>query len=291
MHGGERFELRRSRRVRIKMKLGKLLTFAGLPIAVGLLILVEKKSPLRKDVEEKSVRRKTNLLIAGTASAAMILVEKPVINKLTRFAEEKRIGLLKLLRLPRALETTLAVLLLDYTLYLWHVSTHRVPFLWRFHLVHHVDLDLDSSTAYRFHFGEILISVIWRAMQILLIGASPEAVKLWQTIMLPAVLFHHSNIKLPDDFDEKLSRIIITPKLHGIHHSAVQAETDSNWSTIFSIWDRLHGTWKTDVEQDEITIGVPAFQNPQDIELEKLIKLPFIKQRPSWQLSDGQEND
>jgi sterol desaturase/sphingolipid hydroxylase (fatty acid hydroxylase superfamily) len=273
------------------MKIGKLLKIIALPAAVGLILWLEKRRPLRREVESKAVRRKRNLLMVGMASAAMALVEQPVINKLTAFVERKRFGLLKIFKLPRHLEILLAFLLLDYTLYLWHVSTHKVPFLWRFHLVHHVDLDLDSSTAYRFHFGEILISVIWRAMQILLIGASPEAVKLWQKIMLTAVLFHHSNLRLPDDFDEKLSRIIITPKLHGIHHSAVQAETDSNWSTILSVWDRLHGTWKTDVKQDEITIGVPAFQNPQDVELVKLIKLPFVEQRPSWQLSDGQKND
>jgi sterol desaturase/sphingolipid hydroxylase (fatty acid hydroxylase superfamily) len=109
--------------------------------------------------------------------------------------------------------------------------------------------------------------------------------------MLPAVLFHHSNIKLPADLDERLSRIFVTPKLHGIHHSAVQAETDSNWSTIFSIWDRLHKTLKTEAVQDEITIGVPSFQNPQDVEIHKLIKLPFAKQRPSWQLSANRENE
>lgn len=270
------------------MKFGKLLKIIALPVAVGLVVLLEKRRPLRKQVESKTVRLGRNLLMVGTASAAMMLVEQPVINKLTKFVEKNKVGLLKLFKLPRPLEIALTVFLLDYTLYLWHVSTHKAAFLWRFHLVHHVDLDLDSSTAYRFHFGEILISVIWRAMQILLIGASPEAVKIWQTIMLPAVLFHHSNIKLPADLDEGLSRIFITPKLHGIHHSAVQTETDSNWSTILSVWDRFHGTLKTDVRQDEITIGVPAFQNPQDVELAHLIKLPFEKQKASWEFPKGQ---
>ena len=270
------------------MKIGKLLKIIALPVAVGLVVLLEKKRPLRKQVESRSVRTGRNLLMVGTASAAMVLVEQPVINHLTKFVKEREFGLLKIFKLPRTLETILAIILLDYTLYLWHVSTHKVPLLWRFHLVHHVDLDLDSSTAYRFHFGEILISVAWRAMQILLIGASPEAVKIWQTIMLPAVLFHHSNIKLPADLDERLSRIIVTPKLHGIHHSAVQTETDSNWSTILSIWDRLHGTIKTDIPQEKIIIGVPAFQTPQDVELAQLIRLPFEKQKPSWELTNGQ---
>lgn len=161
------------------MKFGKLLKIVAFPVAIGLVVLVEKNRPLRKTVESKTIRSARNLLMVGTASAAMMLVEKPVIDKLTKFVEKNNFGLLKIFKLPRSLENALAILLLDYSLYLWHVSTHKVPFLWRFHLVHHVDLDLDSSTAYRFHFGEILISVIWRAMQILLIGASPQAVKLW----------------------------------------------------------------------------------------------------------------
>lgn len=225
-------------------------------------------------------------MLAGTASGAMLLVEQPIINRLTKFVEERNFGVLKFFKLPQKLEVFLAVLLLDYTLYLWHVSTHKVPFLWRFHLVHHIDLDLDSSTAFRFHFGEILISVVWRAMQILFIGASPDAVKIWQFILFPAVLFHHSNIKLPMELEEKLSRLFITPRLHGIHHSAVQAETDSNWSSILSLWDNLHGTLKTDVSQDAITIGVPAFQNPSDVNLKSLLTMPFEKQKPSWEITE-----
>jgi sterol desaturase/sphingolipid hydroxylase (fatty acid hydroxylase superfamily) len=152
------------------------------------------------------------------------------------------------------------------------------------------DLDLDSTTAFRFHFGEIVISVAWRVIQILLIGASPEAVKIWQSLLFPAVLFHHSNIKLPAEFEEKFALLIITPRLHGIHHSAVQNETDSNWWSIFSIWDRFHQTLKTDVPQDAITIGVPAFQNPTDIELTKILELPFQTQKPDWNLSNGADN-
>lgn len=276
------------------MKIGSLIKFLAIPAAVGaigLLNWLEKRRPLRKTVESKEIRTVRNLLMAGSASAAMIIFEKPAIDFFTKFVEDRRIGFLKIFKLPRSIETILAIILLDYTLYLWHISTHKVPFLWRFHLVHHVDLDLDSSTAYRFHFGEIIISVLWRIMQILLIGASPQAIKSWQTLLFPAVLFHHSNLKLPDDWDEKLSQIIITPRLHGIHHSVVQAETDSNWSTIFSVWDRLHRTLKTDVNESEIKIGVPAFQNSQELKFIYLLELPFLEQKPSWQISDDKENN
>jgi sterol desaturase/sphingolipid hydroxylase (fatty acid hydroxylase superfamily) len=272
------------------MKLKSLIKLIAVPAAIGaigLLTLLEKRRPLRKTVEPKEKRLVRNLLMAVSASAAMILFEKPAIDFFTKFVENHKIGLLKIVKLPPAIETFLAVILLDYTLYLWHVSTHKVPFLWRFHLVHHVDLDLDSSTAYRFHFGEITISVLWRIMQILLIGASPQAVKTWQILLFPAVLFHHSNLNLPDGLDERLSQFIITPKLHGIHHSAIQEETDSNWSSILSVWDRLHGTLRTDVNQSEITIGVPAFQNPNELNLINLLELPFQEQKESWKLTAG----
>lgn len=272
------------------MKLGKLLKIVVLPTAVGLVVWLEKRRPLRCSVESKTVRTTRNLLMMGTASAAFALVEQPLINRLTRFVEKKNFGLLKIFKLPTKIEMVLAIILLDYTLYLWHFLAHKSPFLWRFHLVHHIDLDLDSTTAYRFHFGEILLSVFWRTMQILLIGASPSAVKLWQALMFPAVVFHHSNFKLPPGLDENLSLIFVTPKLHGIHHSAVQTETNSNWSTIFSIWDRLHRTLKTGIDQDKIVIGVPAYQNSSDVCLKELLILPFTEQKSDWQISAGNEN-
>ena len=282
-----------------------------------MLTWLEKRRPLRKTVESKEIRTVRNLLMAGSASAAMILFEKPAIDFFTKFVEDRRIGFLKIFKLPHSIETILAIILLDYTLYLWHVSTHKVPFLWRFFFVFPLGFFFVSLTpprfffcekniflffggfvfvwnfspAFRFHFGKIIFSVLGRIMQFLRMGASPQAVKIWQTLLFPAVLFHHSNLKLPDDWDEKLSQIIITPRLHGIHHSVVQAETDSNWSTILSVWDRLHRTLKTDVNQTEIKIGVPAFQNSQELKFIYLLELPFLEQKPSWQISDDKENN
>ncbi len=203
------------------------------------------------------------------------MVEKPVTDKLTKFVESKNIGILKIFRLPKFVETALAVLLLDYTLYLWHVLTHKIPFLWRFHKVHHADLDLTASTALRFHFGEMTISVAFRAGQILLIGVSPQALNVWQSLLLLSVLFHHSNVRLPKEFEEKLEKFIVTPRLHGIHHSVKQDEMDSNWSSGLSIWDKVHGTFRNDVEENEIVIGVAEFEEIDDVSLSKMLKAPF----------------
>jgi sterol desaturase/sphingolipid hydroxylase (fatty acid hydroxylase superfamily) len=178
----------------------------------------------------------------------------------------------------------LAVVLLDYTLYIWHVLTHRLALLWRFHLVHHVDLDMDASTALRFHFGELALSIPWRAAQIMLIGVSPLSLSVWQTLLLLSIQFHHSNVRLPIRTERRLNRFIVTPRMHGIHHSIVPEEADSNWSSGLTIWDRLHGTLRLNVPQDEIVIGVPAYRDPEEAQLETVLVMPFEEQHPSWQL-------
>jgi sterol desaturase/sphingolipid hydroxylase (fatty acid hydroxylase superfamily) len=189
--------------------------------------------------------------------------------------ERRRWGLVKWLRLPLWLEVCAAVVLMDYTLYLWHVLTHRVPLLWRFHAVHHIDLDMDASTAIRFHFGELMLSTPWRVAQVVAIGTSPLALSIWQTALLASILFHHSNLQLPLDVERRLSRVIVTPRMHGIHHSALRRETESNWSSGLSAWDWLHRTLRLNVPQLEITIGVPGFRSTDAVGLAKMLALPF----------------
>lgn len=239
------------------------------------LYFLESRRPLRKQNEPKLPRTARNLAIAGTAGAAINFLENPMANRLTRFIEKENFGLVKALRLPRFLETALAVVLLDYTLYLWHVLTHKLPFLWRFHQIHHADLDLTVSTALRFHFGEMAISVLFRAGQILLIGVSPNALKIWQTLLLMSVFFHHSNVRLPKSFERKLEKLIATPRLHGIHHSIVEDEMNSNWSSGLTWWDYLHGTFRNNVNQDEITIGLVTFSKKSEVTLGKMLSEPF----------------
>jgi sterol desaturase/sphingolipid hydroxylase (fatty acid hydroxylase superfamily) len=135
--------------------------------------------------------------MAVVSAAALQIAERPVTRPLAALVERRRWGLLKRASLPAWVEVVLAVTLMDYTLYLWHVLTHRVSWLWRFHLVHHVDLDMDTSTALRFHFGELVISTAWRAGQITLLGVSPLSLSTWQTALFLSVMFHHSNVRLP----------------------------------------------------------------------------------------------
>jgi sterol desaturase/sphingolipid hydroxylase (fatty acid hydroxylase superfamily) len=243
------------------------------------LYIFEKKRPLRKQIQPRITDTARDLAIASTAALAINFLEKPVTDRLTGFVEEKRFGLLKIFRLPKYLEIALAIILLDYTLYLWHVLTHKSPFLWRFHQVHHADLDLTVSTAIRFHFGEMTISVLWRAGQVLFIGVSPKALEIWQNLLLFSVMFHHSNIRLPKDFEKKLEKFIVTPRMHGIHHSIVENEMNSNWSSGLTVWDFLHKTFRDDIPQDEITIGVKGFVKIEDVTLGKMLTKPFWKDK------------
>jgi sterol desaturase/sphingolipid hydroxylase (fatty acid hydroxylase superfamily) len=274
----------------MRVKERKVPTWLSAPLVVGafgLLVWLERRRPLRRAVEPKVRREARNLAVAALSAAALRVTEKPLADALSTVVERRRWGLLKLLRLPAWLEVALAVVLLDYTLYLWHVLTHRVPFLWRFHVVHHVDLDLDASTALRFHFAELLLSVPWRAGQILLLGVSPLAFSAWQTFLFLSILFHHSNVELPVELERRLNHFVVTPRMHGIHHSVVKEETDSNWSSGLTVWDRLHGTLRLNVPQDAITVGVPAYRDPDEVGLVEMLKLPFGAERPTWQLPGG----
>ena len=227
--------------------------------------------------------------MAALSGVALQATERPLIAALISVVEDRRWGLLKQCSMPRWLEAPLAVALMDYTLYLWHVLMHRSPWLWRLHLPHHADLDLDASTALRFHFSELVVSTAWRAGQVALIGISSPAYFAWQKLLMLSILFHHSNVELPIELERWLSRVIVTPRLHGIHHSIVREETDSNWSSGLTLWDWVHGTLKLNVPQQAISIGVPAYRQSEQLSLPKIIAMPFASQPPSWQLpANGQ---
>lgn len=250
---------------------------------------LERRRPLRRTVESRGRHLVRNLAVAALTAVAVQVAELPAILPLAALVERRGWGLLGVVAWPVWVEVAVALLAFDYTLYLWHVLTHRVPFLWRFHVVHHVDLDLDASTALRFHFGEILVSIGWRAVQVVVIGASPLAFTTWQTALLLSTMFHHANVALPVGVERVLVRVLVTPRMHGIHHSTVRSETDSNWSSGLTLWDRLHGTLGLNVPQEAITIGVPAYRDPTEVTLPHIVAMPFVRQRPSWEPPGGDE--
>ncbi len=235
----------------------------------------EHKRSLRRAVDSKLKRDVRNLAVAGLAAAAMQFLEVPVAIAISMRAQKRRSGLLWMTPAPESVKSIAAILLLDYTLYIWHRLTHRVPLLWRFHQVHHVDREMDATTALRFHFGEVTISVAFRAAQVWPIGPTPAAYAGWQMFLFLCILFHHANIRLPLGWERRLAMVVVTPRMHGIHHSVAPEEVNSNWSSGLTVWDWLHGTLRTSVPQDSIVIGVPGWRDDCDQELGSVLSLPF----------------
>jgi sterol desaturase/sphingolipid hydroxylase (fatty acid hydroxylase superfamily) len=249
--------------------------------------VLEEMRPLRGRIERKSRHVLRNLAMAAMSSLATGLMQQRLVAPAAETIVRRRQGLLPRLRLPQSLRVAAGVLLLDYSLWIWHWLNHRCLPLWRFHRVHHVDRDLDSWTALRFHFGEMAMAGVVRFLQIRLIGPDPGSLAIWQTLLLPSIFFHHSKIELPEKVERALSWVIVTPRMHAIHHSMVLDETNSNWSSLLSIWDRLHGTFRLDVPQESIAIGVPAYRRPEDVTLPKLIVMPLRSTRGDFATGSG----
>jgi sterol desaturase/sphingolipid hydroxylase (fatty acid hydroxylase superfamily) len=259
------------------------ITAAVIVIAGGSMLLGERLAPLRRTVESKFRRVVRNLSAGGVSLALMSLAQAPVLQPVGSWIVRERIGLLQLVQWPHWVETLIAIVLLDYTLWWWHWANHRVAFFWRFHLVHHIDRDLDTTTALRFHFGELALSIPVRAAQMILIGVDTHILWLWQTILFASILFHHANVRLPVGVERLLVRLIVTPRMHGIHHSDRLDETNGNWSSLLSAWDFLHRTMRFDVPDERIVIGVPAYRDPHAVTLGKILLLPFQRQRDDWE--------
>ncbi len=166
----------------------------------------------------------------------------------------------------------LDLVLLDFWIYWWHRANHEVPFLWRFHQVHHFDELLDSTTAVRFHFGEVVISALVRALVIILFDLPLASVLLFEALVLVGAIFHHSDARLPPRLEAALAKVVITPSIHWVHHHAIRADTDSNYGTIFSFWDPLFRSKSRTRRWLAMPIGV---EGRRDRPLLRLILTPF----------------
>jgi len=166
--------------------------------------------------------------------------------------------------------------MLDFLVYWWHRANHEWPLLWRFHEVHHLDRFLDSTTAIRFHFGEVLLSAAARAVVVLLLGFPFASIVAFESLLLCATIFHHSNLRLPAGFERALSLVVITPGIHWVHHHAARADTDSNYGTLFSFWDRIFRTRSPNRRTPAMPIGV---EGQGERALPALLVRPFRRAR------------
>ena len=204
------------------------------------------------------------------------------------WATAHNLGLLNMLPLPDWLQFTLGFLFLDWTFYHWHKLNHKYRLLWRFHNIHHIDPDMDVSTSFRFHWLEVLYSTLFRVIQVAVFGISIFTYVIYEIFFQLATMFHHANVRLPFRLEKALNYVLVTPRMHGVHHSTVANENYSNFSVVFRWWDYLHKTLRLNIPQQQITIGVPAYLQPEDNRLENLLLMPFRKQRYYWRTPEGE---
>ena len=263
---------------------------------IGILVLLvillalldaERGSPLRRRVDQWRRRLAINFGLGAPSLLVFRLLLIPVVVAAALWAEEHHLGLVRALPLPRVAAAIVALALLDYSTYFWHRLMHGVPFLWRFHHVHHTDLDVDVSTSLRFHFGETVLAVAARSLQVVIAGASPTVALAFELILGASTIFHHSNLKLPRVADRFFNAFMMTPRAHGIHHSTVKRERNSNFSRVCNVWDRLHRTLLLNVRQDDIVIGVPEYREPRELTLASLLTMPLRAQRPTVPWADS----
>jgi sterol desaturase/sphingolipid hydroxylase (fatty acid hydroxylase superfamily) len=267
----------------------RLLTFLPVIITavfVGLFV-AERCLPLRKSQAALFARLLINLAFSAAAFSIALVAVRPASLSTLDWTSTKPFGLLHLVALPEWLKFGVGFLLLDLSFYYWHVLNHRLPVLWRFHNVHHIDPDFDVSTGFRFHFGEVLFSTLFRIGQVSLIGMSFPAFAAYELVFQANTLFHHSNLRLPIRMERLLNKLLVTPRMHGIHHSQIQGETNSNFGVVFSWWDKLHRTIGLNIPQSQIEIGIAGYSQTSDNRFWQALCLPFRKQRDYWRAPNG----
>jgi sterol desaturase/sphingolipid hydroxylase (fatty acid hydroxylase superfamily) len=245
--------------------------------AFGLISLwaLESWLPFVKGRRRRLLHATRNLTMGLLNAVLIALLIAPLVVFVSAWAESSGIGLLRLVGLPVLGSSILALLLLDGWMYLWHRANHRFPPLWRFHRVHHSDPALDVTSAVRFHAGEILISSVLRLALIPLLGVSLWQLLLYDALLLPVIQFHHSNVRFAERWDRWLRFLITSPTMHRIHHSRIRAETESNYSSIFSCWDRLGRSFRVRHDVENVRYGLEGFDEEKWQRVAGLLQTPF----------------
>ncbi len=252
----------------------------GVAIGVFLLMLgLESMLPRRRLSLNRNQRWRVNLSLA----ALNMILTRLVISGLNYFAALSNCfadwGILPQLHLGNWQSILISLLVLDAAIYLQHRLSHHYPCLWRLHQIHHTDIELDLTSAVRFHPLEILVSLLYKMVWIKLIGAPPAAVLLFEILLNASATFNHSNFYLPLTLDKLLRKIIVTPDMHRIHHSTNALEMNRNYGFCLTLWDRLFGTYLENPQHTQLTMtcGLSTFQDPEKLTCEQLLSLPFQK--------------
>lgn len=198
----------------------------------------------------------TAILNSLLTKFALVLLTLGAIN----WAESRSFGLLHVLSLPPIAETIIVYVLFDIWMYFWHMANHRFSFFWLFHRAHHSDTEMDTTTALRFHPGELVLSTLFRLPVVILLGMSFAQLVFFEVMLNLSTLFHHSNLAVPEKLDRALRTVVVSPNMHRVHHSIELNETNSNFTSLLSVWDRIFGTFRTRKDPHTITLGLPEFR-------------------------------
>jgi sterol desaturase/sphingolipid hydroxylase (fatty acid hydroxylase superfamily) len=255
---------------------------ATLVTACGLILLLTLETwlPAAGNRHHRLRHTARNLTLGALNAVALASLAAPFIVGIAGWAEKGRFGLLHLLSLPPAIATVTAFLLFDGWLYMLHRANHKFAFLWRFHRAHHSDPEMDATTAVRFHTGEVLISSALRLAVIPLLGMTLWQLLVYESLMMPVIMFHHSNVKFPEKADRWLRVLIASPAIHRVHHSRARVETDSNYSIIFSFWDRIWGTLRLREDGRPVHFGLDEYDGEEWQRVSGLLTTPFLRVTP-----------
>jgi sterol desaturase/sphingolipid hydroxylase (fatty acid hydroxylase superfamily) len=264
------------------------LRFAVFAAVLLTMAALERLLPRRALTSAKTTRWITNFGIVGLATllvramAAVPRLIAPTLQPLTAvaaavWAETAGVGLLPLLNLPHWFAVVIAIIALDFAVWLQHVVSHKIPAIWAFHQVHHADRDFDVTTAIRFHPVEIALSMLYKMIWVAALGVSPLAVVLFEMILNAGAMFNHANVALPGWLDRALRLVIVTPDMHRVHHSILRNEHDSNYGFSLSVWDRIAGTYTDQPAggHQAMIIGLAAHQSDAPTRLGWSLALPF----------------
>ena len=246
-------------------------------IALGLCLWMESFFPLFMDRTGKMrlIHVVRNITVGLVNGVVLTFGFMWLVSSSIRWGELHQIGLLYRFNLEPGMDWIVGFIAFDLWMYFWHRANHQLSFLWRFHRVHHSDPAVDSSSALRFHVGEMVISTLLRLLVIPVLGIRLSDLLLYEIILEPVILFHHSNIAFPATLDRWMRILVVSPNMHRVHHSDIPEETNSNYASIFSFWDRLFRTY---VQREPLTLhyGLKEFRDPALLTLRGILFQPIV---------------
>jgi len=244
---------------------------------LSLFLVIELRFSYRKNSVSKPKRWMANISFSIINGSIYYLIFFSVLAGIMTQIKSQQLGLLNSISIPDWLKMVLGILILDFFLYIWHLLNHVVPLFWRFHRVHHSDMNMDVSTASRFHIGELLMSGLVRMMVIYSLGISFITYMLFEILVNLSIQFHHSSIRINPFFEKFWVLFFIPPSMHRVHHSVKIKERDSNYGALFSFWDRLFGTLTWGIDQSIILIGIGSHRKFENLGFWHMWFMPFTR--------------